>query len=168
MDLWCGRFARAIGDGGFPRLRMLSARSENQSTAACSSNSAGRIFANASTLTIIARKFLNQTLIVGLEKQSVELARFFHRFATEPAVDGWRCLSTVFSFKTSNAKLSVDAGSVELPDDMTARSFGQRIIEEFNSGESGAYFGWTLDIKHGDRLVAIIPFKSRTNRNKAA
>ena len=73
-----------------------------------------------------------------------------------------------FLVQNIKRKTTVDAGSVELPDDMTARSFGQRIIEEFNSGELGAYFGWTLDIKHGDRLVAIIPFKSRTNRNKAA
>jgi hypothetical protein len=42
------------------------------------------------------------------------------------------------------------------------------LIEELNSGEAGEYFGWTLDIRDGDRLVAIIPFNSRTNRNRAA
>jgi len=73
-----------------------------------------------------------------------------------------------FPVQNINRKIIVDAGVVELPDDMTARTFGQRIIEELNSGESGAYFGWTLDIKDNDRLVAIIPFNSRTNQNRAA
>ena len=73
-----------------------------------------------------------------------------------------------FPVQNINRKIIVDAGAVELPDDMTARAFGQRIIEELSSGEAGEYFGWTLDIKDGDRLVAIIPFNSRTNRNRAA
>ena len=73
-----------------------------------------------------------------------------------------------FPVQNINRKIIVEAGAVELPDDVTARAFGQRIIEELNNGEAGEYFGWTLDIKDGDRLVAIIPFNSRTNRNRAA
>ena len=63
-----------------------------------------------------------------------------------------------FPVQNINRKIIKDAGAVELPDDTTARAYGERVIEELNSGEAAEYFGWTLDIKEGDRLVAIIPF----------
>ena len=85
---------------------------------------------------------------------------------------GWkwtvRDAQVPFPVQNINRTIIADAGAVELPDDMTARAFGQRRIEELNSGEAGEYFGWTLDIKDGDRLLAMIPFNSGTNQNRAA
>ena len=47
--------------------------------------------------------------------------------------------------------------NLELPDDTAARNYGQTVIDELNEDEPRAYFGWTMDIKEGERLVVTGP-----------
>ena len=63
-----------------------------------------------------------------------------------------------FSVQNITRRIFKDTGAVELLDDASARAYGQRVIEELNRDETSGYFGWTMDIKEGDRLIAIIPF----------
>lgn len=55
-------------------------------------------------------------------------------------------------------ELVTDEDGVDLPDDDVARKYGESVISELLRDEPEGYFGWKMQIKNGDRLLASIPF----------
>ena len=51
-----------------------------------------------------------------------------------------------------------DEDGVDLPDDDAARQYGESVISELMRDEPEAFFGWMMQIRDGDRLLASIPF----------
>ena len=63
-----------------------------------------------------------------------------------------------FPIYSSTAAVVADTEGAEFPDDYTARLYGERVIADLKRDEPDNYFGWTMEIKDGERLVASIPF----------
>ena len=63
-----------------------------------------------------------------------------------------------FPIQSDTGAVVDDTEPIDLPDDTAARNYGQSVIDELNEDEPRAYFGWIMDIKEGERLVAILPF----------
>ena len=62
-----------------------------------------------------------------------------------------------FPIQSDTGVVVDDTEPIDLPDDTAARNYGQSVIDELNEVEPRGYFGWTMDIKEGERLVAIFP-----------
>ena len=63
-----------------------------------------------------------------------------------------------FPIQSDTGVVVDDTEPIDLPDDTAARNYGQSVIDELNEVEPRGHFGWTMDIKAGERLVAILPF----------